>query len=221
MRDDPLDWTTDIKHVLEDVSLTNGLDLLDCVTLPLDRSDNPFVFPAPVPGNPAFLRRFDTIIEWREFILSHNLNPLIPEIIAAKFQRAQKLYFLAWIDYDVIKAGELMALAALEHALKSRYGNMMLGSLLKHMVESDGLTNEKIPMFQKYGFPIVENLYEPKPARKTQKTDRVVPSMTLSGIRNSLAHGDPFDSMPWSGLLELVRDLVEYAYRDRIARRAL
>jgi hypothetical protein len=35
----------------------------------------------------------------------------------------------------------------------------------------------------------------------------------LSDIRNALAHGDPFDSLPWSGLLELVRDLIQYAYR--------
>jgi hypothetical protein len=35
-------------------------------------------------------------------------------------------------------------------------------------------------------------------------------------IRNDLAHGYPFDGFPQSGLLELVRDLIEYAYRDMI-----
>lgn len=37
---------------------------------------------------------------------------------------------------------------------------------------------------------------------------------SLADIRNSAAHGDPFDGMPWAGMLELVRDLIEYAYRN-------
>jgi len=40
------------------------------------------------------------------------------------------------------------------------------------------------------------------------------PRPTLAELRNSLAHSDPFDGLPWSGLLELVRDLIEYAYRS-------
>src|SRR5665213_3550076 len=93
----------------------------------------------------------------------------------------------------------------------------MLGRLLQHMVEKDGLTDEKIPMFQKYGGSIVANLYEPDASRKARKGTITAPPMTVAEIRNSLAHGDPFDGLPWSGLLELVRDLIEYAYRDYIA----
>ena len=212
------DSTADLMGCSEDVLATvKEMGLFDCVTLQIDRSDNPFIFPTPIPGNPAFLKPFGTIIEWREFILSHNLHAAIPKTIAEKFQRAQKLYFLAWIDYDVTKAGELMALAALEHALKSRYGDKTLGKLLKHIVEKDGLTNEKIPAFQKHGYVIVENLYETKAAKKAREDTGGWPPTTLSEIRNSLAHGDPFDRLPWSGLLELVHDLIEYTYRDRIA----
>jgi hypothetical protein len=202
------------KHTLP---TDDGMGLLDRVMLPLDRFDNPLILSTPVPGNPAFPRPFSTIIEWREFILSHNLHAAIPKVIAASFQRAQKLYFLAWIDYDVIKAGELMALASLEVALKSRYGNKMLGELLEYIVEKDDLTNQKIPMFQKYGYKIVENLYETKDAKEARKKTHAVPPTTLSGIRNSLAHGRLLNGSPWGGLLELVHDLIEYAYRDRIA----
>jgi len=31
------------------------------------------------------------------------------------------------------------------------------------------------------------------------------------------AHGDPLEGLPGGGLLELVRDLIEYAYRDYLA----
>ena len=40
---------------------------------------------------------------------------------------------------------------------------------------------------------------------------------SLSQRRNGMAHGDPFDGLPVGGLLELVRDLINYAYRDFIA----
>ncbi|MFT9001088.1 MAG: hypothetical protein ABF976_15380 [Acetobacter syzygii] len=37
---------------------------------------------------------------------------------------------------------------------------------------------------------------------------------TLAERRNALAHGDPFDGFPTSGLLGLVRDLINYANLD-------
>lgn len=40
---------------------------------------------------------------------------------------------------------------------------------------------------------------------------------SLAEICNKQAHGDPFDGFPYGGLLDLVRDLVQYAYRDMIA----
>jgi hypothetical protein len=47
----------------------------------------------------------------------------IPEIVWAKYQRAQMLYFLAWLYPDLIKVGELVGLTALELTLRDRYGN--------------------------------------------------------------------------------------------------
>lgn len=40
---------------------------------------------------------------------------------------------------------------------------------------------------------------------------------TLAERRNALAHDAPFDGLPTGGLLELVRDLINYAYRDDVA----
>ena len=74
---------------------------------------------------------------------------------------------------------------------------------------------------QKNGGAVVVNLYEPDQARKARVgTPRKAlvpePPMTLVEIRNRAAHTDPFDSAPWGGLLEVVRDLIEYTYRDII-----
>ncbi len=65
----------------------------------------------------------------------------------------------------------------------------------------DGLTDDKIPMVKRSGgsaIGFVDGTVKP----------------SLADLRNKLAHGDPFDGLPIGGLLELVRDLIAYAYRD-------
>ena len=155
--------------------------------------------------------------------LARQLHPAIPQIVSDKFRRAQKLYVLAWIDFDLVKAGELVALTALELALKDRYAPLLnqhkkrgerppfLPQLLDYLVEQDGLSDTSLPFTRRYGGSVIPFLQGHKTANKASaNTSRT----TLAGIRNSLAHGDPFDGLPWSGLLELVRDLIEYAYRS-------
>lgn len=164
-----------------------------------------------MPGNLGCLVTFSTFAEWRDFVLALGLRKAAPDVVATKFERAQKLYVLAWLDFDVIKAGELIALTALELALKDRYGvrvkrrqrKSLFSDLLMHVVTVDGLDESKVPMNQRCG-----------PASKViaRLTEEIRPS--LADIRNDSAHGAPFGGFPWAGLLELVRDLIDYAYRD-------
>jgi hypothetical protein len=74
------------------------------------------------------------------------------------------------------------------------------------MVEGDCLTDDLMPIVRRLGPPatVVGRL-----------TGEVKPS--LAEIRNDLAHGYPFDGWPQAGLLALIRDLIEYAYRDMIS----
>lgn len=173
----------------------------------------------PMPGNAGAIVHFSTADEWRRFILSLDVHSSLPMIIAGKFRRAQKLYMFGWIEPDVIKAGELAALAALELALKDRYLGLYkewvqgrgaklpnlitLPHLLRYMVDVDGVTNEQLPIFRKSGGDPVGMLFGKD-------------KMSLVEIRNSLAHGDPFDGLPYGGLLEHVRDLINFAYRGWI-----
>ncbi len=98
----------------------------------------------PRPGNSGPIPlSFSDLEEWLRFIEEFNLNLLVPRAMADKYLRAQKRYYLGWIDYDCIKAGELAALVALELAL--------IGSLIAYMVENDGRTDDHLPRFYKYG----------------------------------------------------------------------
>ncbi|AIO33333.1 hypothetical protein DM39_2041 [Burkholderia cenocepacia] len=208
-------------------------DSLNISLFDADRRDNAFLMPWPVPGNPGAILPFCHFDEWQTFLEARRLHPAIPEIVESKFRRAQKLYLLAWIDFGLVKAGELVALTALELALKDRYGGFFtqqdmrnpnkqnhsdrapsLAQLLEHMVEKDGLTDESLAFTKLCGGSVVSLLYESKAARNLARKNGMPKAITLAGIRNSLAHGDPFDGLPWSGLLELIRDLIEYAYRS-------
>jgi hypothetical protein len=191
-------------------------------------SKAPLVIYWPCPGNPTTRLMFSTLPEWRECIAGFDLDLLVPIIILDKYRRAQKLYWLGWIDYDCIKAGELAALVALELALLDRYGCKgqakrarsggppHLNALLEYMVEHDGLTNEDLPIFRKNGGNVVANLYETRDSWEERKGKFGLPPMTLVERRNRTAHGDPFDTSPSAGLIEVVRDLIEYAYRHFI-----
>ena len=117
---------------------------------------SPLLLHWPMPGDLGAVVSFVNASQWREFVLSLGVHPSLPEIVRLKFHRAQKLHFLGWLDVDLIKAGELSALVALELALKDRYlGKILvpfrangkkpplinLHRLLTHMVKEDGLTN--------------------------------------------------------------------------------
>lgn len=189
-------------------------ELLDVVAAVAERSPGQRLLPWPMPCNLGTFVSFAGFAEWQAFWLRFSLRDGIPLIVTAKFDRAHKLHLLGWIDFDLIKAGELVALTTLELALKDRYGdkvkdkggNISFAHLLRYLVERDGLTDDKVPMNRRCGPPatVVGRL-----------TGAVRPS--LAEIRNDLAHGYPFDGWPQAGLLELVRDLIEYAYRDMIA----
>ena len=185
-------------------------EFLDIELLSGVRRDVPLNLPWPSPGNPGGFISFETATQWRTFVLSLNLPSGIPEIVAVKYRRAQMLYFLAWNYFDLIKAGELMGLATLELALNDRYGTKIekrgkyrsFADLLKYMLV-DGLTDDKVPMVQRCGGSIIGFV-----------NGDIKPS--LAERRNMIAHGDPFDGDPVGGLLEVVRDLIHYAYRDMI-----
>jgi hypothetical protein len=170
----------------------------------------PLLMPWPVQGNPGGFIQFDHADQWRMFIASLDMDARIPDVVRLKYARAQKLYLLGWIDTDLIKAGELVALTTLELALVDRYGTEFktrkrtFAAVLKHLVEVDGLTDAQIPVVARCGGSAIGQLI-----------GTVKP--TLAQRRNAMAHGDPFDGLPVGGLLELVRDLIAFAYRAFIA----
>ncbi len=179
----------------------------------LSNRDEPVLLAWPTQGKVGGFISFEIAPDWRAFVESLAIDARIPEIVRAKFARAQTLYLLGWVDFSVLKAGELAALIALELALMDRYGGQVTKSkrsfaaLLKFIVESDGLTDDRIPLVVRCGGTAVGQLIG-------------ATHPTLAERRNAFAHGDPFDGLPTGGLIELVRDLINYAYRHYFAEAA-
>ena len=189
------------------------MSMTDRSHITLSDREQPILLAWPMPGNPGGFLQFEKSDDWRRFVEGLGIDTRIPEIVRAKFARAQTLYMLGWVDFGVVKAGELAALIALELAVMDRYGGCIskrkrsFATLLKYMVDSDGLTDSQIPMVMRCGGTAVGQL--------TGET-----SPTLAERRNTLAHGDPFEGLPTGGLLELVRDLINFVYRDYVAETA-
>lgn len=189
------------------------MSMTDRSHITLSDREQPVLLAWPTPGNPGGFLQFERAADWRRFVEGLGIDSRIPDVVRAKFARAQTLYMLGWVDFSVVKAGELAALIALELAVMDRYGARIskgkrsFATLLKYMVDSDGLTDGQIPMVMRCGGTAIGQL-----------TGETRP--TLAERRNTLAHGDPFEGLPTGGLLELVRDLINFAYRDSIAEAA-
>jgi hypothetical protein len=185
--------------------------------------------PWPSPQSPASMRNFETAQEWREALSALDLEPTCPApmSVRAKFRRAQKLYLLAWIDGDVMLAGEMAAFTTIELALNDRFGGEVwallhpkgkarkvsatatlstppLSDLLDYLVTHAGIQESDFPTALVGGGQVVDRLRKvgPKASRPT-----------LYEYRNRLAHGDPFEGLPLGGLLHVTRDLIHFIYR--------
>jgi hypothetical protein len=195
----------------------------------LQPASNSRLLPWPGAGVLPGLRSFESFEAWRSYLSQWELTSTVPQPVLEKYRRAQKLYLLGWLDVDLIKAGELIVLSALELAVRGSYGHKLLAQrvskvrkspcgkvlkpldprdikfahLLDYMVTQDGLTDEMLPTVQMFGGRVVCRLRSKDPLRPT-----------LADIRNDAAHGDPFDGWPQCGLIEVTRDLIDYACRS-------
>ncbi len=179
--------------------------LLD-FSIPLFRDSNSLQFPRPVVGQPAAIQQFTDIADWRKYVLDLRLSGSVPEISRRKYDQVLRLLFMAWLDDSIIKLAELGALAALEGAIKARYPDPPLRGLekaLEYLVKTVGVTDEDLRCSRETGMPVVQNIL---------RTSKNGSGSSLSEIRNRLAHGDPFEIMPWAGLFEVVRDLIDFMY---------
>jgi hypothetical protein len=187
-----------------------ALAVSELLPIPLPARSDSLAISWPSMAGPVTFIHFETPEAWRTFVERLRLNDLIPVVARAKCTRAQRLYLLGWIDADLVKAGELVALIALELAVRNRYGGQTspkkpsFAARLQQMVEVGGLTDADIQIIARYRGTALDRVQGTAKSR-------------LADMRYRMAHGNPFDAPSVGGLLELVRDPITFAYRHYLA----
>jgi hypothetical protein len=163
------------------------------------------------PGRPnkPFLE-FHHITEWRDYLLSLQIRSAkVPVIHVDAYHLALRMLLLAWADAYLIKPAELQALRSLESALRDVYFQVLFE---RRRASKPKLVSEKFrPGLRDFlDHMAAEDDLDPMLHNESKKAT----GNALNVIRNGLAHGDPFNGLPWGGLLEAVRDVMEHAYRN-------
>lgn len=192
------------------MSETEDTPLLLDFSIPLFRDSNPLQIFIPASGlQRVTIRQFTDLAEWRRHVLDlRAFRSTAPAVFRHKHDQALRLLFLTWLDDSVIKFAELGALVVLEGVINARYPDQKFHGLacgLAHMINR-GLTDEAFQSYRENGLGVVQNL---------RPSSKVGNNPSFSEIRNQLAHGDPFNTLPWCGLFEIVRDLIYFMYPRR------
>ena len=159
--------------------------------------------------NKLFLE-FHHITEWCDYLFSLQIRSAkVPAIHADAYHVALRMLLLAWADTCLIKPAELQALRSLESALRGVYFQVLFE---RRRALKPKLVPEKFR-------PGLGDFLDYMAARDDLDTalhneSKKATGNALNVIRNGLAHGDTFNGWPWGGLLESVRDVMEYAYRN-------
>ena len=209
-------------------------DALEAIAAARDPSLGPLVVSWPRPEDLRGAVSFATFAEWRDFVLSLGLSKAVPATVAAKFERAQKLYLLAWLDADLMEAGELVALTALELALTDCYAARE--STRKRDLVAARAEREQRPIAKSeawwIGYTSFADLLKFMVENDGLTDDRLAihrrcPALgvvglltgetrpSLTDLRNDLVHGAPSEGLPSAGVLEIARDLIDTAYERR------
>jgi hypothetical protein len=155
----------------------------------------------------GLIRRFGSIHEWYDYVKSLRLQPKqvsLPYVDA--FDESLRALFMAYALPEFCKMGEMKALATLEGALLAAYEHKMctakagdhrcatLAPILEWANKNDGLPAE---------------WFKRDPPNKSRSD--------LSVIRNKQMHGEMLqETLPWAGLFEVVKETIEYAYRNHL-----
>ena len=196
-------------------AMTIAPDFLAALAFAAEKFPGSRTLPWPAPKQLGGFVTFADFAEWQQIILGFSLSDGLPLNMVDLFDRALKLYLAAWLDFDLVTAAEMAALAALEHSLRACYlgdfrerhnkkavakaksekrelkleenfrpERISLATLLRHMHERDGLTDDQLPCVRKYGGSVTTLL--------TGEADRASPTCGTSGctaIRSAAAIG--------------------------------
>ena len=156
------------------------------------------------------LMHFAHIREWRDYLLTLQINDTrVPGIHCDAYHNALRALLLAWVEPAIVQSAEMQALRSLEGAL--------CGAYFQRLLEKERTRRRKLKpeAFKPSLGQFLDFMSECDDLPDTMHSkSRFGPGSALNTIRNRLAHGTPLNTLPCGGLLESVRDVIIYAYRN-------
>lgn len=154
--------------------------------------------------------QFYRIAEWRDYLLTLQLRSRkVPMVFVNFYNAALRTLLLAWAEPAVIKPAELQTLRSLEAGLRDVYFQPVFdqAKARKPTLSRD----EFMPGLGRYlDYMAAHDELPPEAHSPSKRTT----GNALDVIRNGLAHGDVFNGLPWGGLFESVREVMEHAFRN-------
>ena len=155
------------------------------------------------PMSNGSLRQFASVYEWYGYVKSLRIQPgrvLLAYMDA--FDEALRILFMAYALPEFAKSGEMKAFATLEGALLVAYEHKMCETRKgQHRCAGLGKTLEWAERYD---------------ALRPGRVDLSKASHhALNVIRDKQMHGRLLEeTLPWGGLFEMVKETIEYAYRN-------
>ena len=167
------------------------------------------------PGGSGLLE-FPHIANWRDYLLSLKIRSAkVPTIHTEAYHAALRMMLLTWVEYSAAKSAELQALRSLESALTGAYMDRLKSKNPKSRAHFSDLLEFSVKTDDLPETFALKRLADGHIVYKVEKKDKwKYAEWTLPSIRNALAHGDIFNNLPWGGLFEAVREVMEHAYRN-------
>lgn len=151
------------------------------------------------------IQRFADMYEWRFYLQSLRLRPeKVPLAYIDAFDEALRALFMAYALPELSKLGEMKAFATLEGALLMAYEHKMC-------TEKEGrhrcVTLARILEWASVNDSLPAEWYRESLAKRSRSD--------LHVIRNKQMHGALLEeTMPWGGLFNAVKKIIEHAYRN-------
>lgn len=151
------------------------------------------------------LQQFDDLQQWYEYVERLRLQPgrvRLPFVDA--FDEALRALFMAYIFPEFCKLAEMKAFTTLESALLDAY---------EHKMCTINSTSHKCARLA--GALSWANKNDGMPSEWYRQTMESKSRCDLPVIRNKQMHGALLEeTLPWGGLFETIKKILEYAYRN-------
>ncbi|MHB1280567.1 MAG: hypothetical protein ACYCYL_04955 [Acidithiobacillus sp.] len=176
-------------------------ELLDIGFLNQEYRSHPFAYPM----DNGQIKHFASVEQWYDYVQSLRIKPhqvTLPYVDA--FDEALRVLFMTYIIPEFCKMAETKAFATLEGALKEAYHHKTCKTVSNKIHRRAGLAD--CLEWAEKNDGLTPDLFDKTIGQRRPEA--------LNVIRDKQMHGKFEEMFPWGGLFEVIKETIEYAFRN-------